>query len=187
MNISKIQPNKGQIEGLPANPRIIKDERYQRLKQSIQEDPEMLELRELLVYPLNNEYIIIGGNMRYEALKELGIEEVPVKIIPKETSAEKLKAITIKDNIAYGQWDFDLVGNEWNIEELNEWGFEMPDNVFNPIIEPKIDTSVVTREDIIKEAQNIADAIVKEKLMKELTCPKCGHNFYIQNEQTKSG
>lgn len=183
MNISKIQPNKGQIEGLPANPRIIKDERYQRLKQSIQEDPEMLELRELLVYPLNNEYIIIGGNMRYEALKELGIEEVPVKIIPKETSVEKLKAITIKDNIAYGQWDFDLIGNEWNIEELNEWGFEMPNNAFDPITDPTIDTSSATQEEIEKKAKELAEQMVKEQMTKELTCPQCGHTFFIESDK----
>lgn len=184
MNISKIQPNIGQLEGLPANPRIIKDEKYEKLKQSIKDDPEMLELRELLVYPIEEEkYIIIGGNMRYEALKELKIDEIPVKIIPKETPVEKLKAITIKDNISYGQWDFDLIGNEWDMQELNQWGFDMPESAFNPITDPTFDTSSATQEEIEKKAKELADQMVKEQLTKELTCPKCGHTFFIESDK----
>ena len=121
---SKLEVNKGQIEGLPANPRFIRDERYRKLKNSIEESPDMLSLRELLVFEHNGKYIIIAGNMRYRAAKELGYTETPCKIIPPETSVETLKAYTIKDNSGFGEWDFDMLANEWNPEDLNKWGID---------------------------------------------------------------
>jgi len=118
--------SKGQIEGLPANPRFIRDERYRKLKESIQENPDMLSLRELLVFEHNGKYIIIGGNMRYRAMKELGYAETPCKVIPPETPVEALKAYTIKDNAGFGEWDFDLLANEWNPEDLQRWCVDIP-------------------------------------------------------------
>ena len=127
IKLSKLIENRGQIEGLPANPRIIKDEKYAKLKKSIEEDPEMLELRELLVYPFNKKYIVIGGNMRLKVLRELGVEECPCKVIPAETSVEKLRAYTIKDNNSFGEYDFDMLANDWEIDELLDWGCDLPD------------------------------------------------------------
>ena len=124
--IGKIEPNKGQIEGLPKNPRFIRDEKYEKLKQSILDDPEMLQLREVLVIPYQDKFICIGGNMRYRVLKELEYQEVPCKVIPEGTSIEKLKSYTIKDNAGFGEWDFDLLANEWNIEDLDAWGVDIP-------------------------------------------------------------
>ena len=120
--INKLLLNSGQIEGVPKNPRFIKDAQYEHLKKSIQDDPEMLELRELLVYPFNDKYVVLGGNMRLRALKELGYTEADVKVIPKDLSAKKLRAIVQKDNKDYGSNDFDLIANEWDIGELTEWG-----------------------------------------------------------------
>lgn len=94
--ISKIVPNKGQIEGLPKNPRIIKNEKYEKLKKSLQDHPKMLALRELLVYPYGEKFVIIGGNMRYRAMKELKYKEAPCKVIPVDTSVEELKPILSK-------------------------------------------------------------------------------------------
>ena len=93
IKLSKLVENRGQIEGLPANPRFIKDDKYAKLKKSIEDDPEMLELRELLVYPLGNKFVVIGGNMRLKALRELGATECPCKVIPAETPVEKLRAV----------------------------------------------------------------------------------------------
>src|SRR5690554_1855902 len=84
-------PNTGQITGVPKNPRLIKDEKFDKLVKSIQEDPEMLHLREILVYPYAGKYVIIAGNMRFRACLEAGLKEVPCKIIPESTPAEKLK------------------------------------------------------------------------------------------------
>lgn len=125
--LSKIHLNKGQIPGVPRNPRFIQDSKFLLLKRSLEEDPEMLGLREILLYPYNGKLIIIGGNMRYRALKELGFKESIVKILPESMPPEKLCAIVIKDNAAFGEWDNDLLGNEWNATDLNNWGVDVPD------------------------------------------------------------
>ena len=94
--------NEGQVDGLPKNPRFIRDEKFELLKKSIQENPEMLALRELLVYPLGDRYVIIGGNMRYEACKALGYQSVPCKVLDEDTPVDTLRAYTIKDNAGFG-------------------------------------------------------------------------------------
>lgn len=124
IKLSDLHLNTGQIKDVPKNPRFIKDERYEALKKSIEDDPEMLQLRELVAYDNNGELVVILGNMRYRAMKELGYKEAPVKVLPAETDAKKLRAYIQKDNIAFGQNDWDLLGNEWNIEELQDFGLE---------------------------------------------------------------
>ena len=84
LKLSQLEANKGQIAGLPKNPRIIKDEKFKKLVKSIEDNPEMTSLREILVFLHNDKYVVIGGNMRLKALKELGYKEAPCKIIPKE-------------------------------------------------------------------------------------------------------
>lgn len=123
--LSKIESNKGQIEGLPKNPRLIRDGKFEILKKSIQDDPEMTALRELLVVEHNGKYVIIGGNMRFRAMQDLGIKEAPCKIIPADTDVEKLKAYTIKDNAGFGEWDWDDLANEWCDEPLSDWGVDV--------------------------------------------------------------
>ena len=124
--IGEIELNKGQVEGLPKNPRFIKDYRFEALKKSIQDAPEMLSLRELIVYPHGGRYVVIGGNMRLRACKELGFKEVPCKVLDEQTPADKLREYTIKDNNAFGDTDFDLLANEWDTDELGDWGVEFP-------------------------------------------------------------
>jgi DNA modification methylase len=126
--LSQLEVNKGQIEGLAKNPRLIRDDRYSKLKRSIEENPEMLALRECLVFPSGGKYVIVGGNMRYRAQKELGYTEIACKIIPPETPVEALRAYTIKDNAGFGEWDFDALANEWSPEDLSSWGVD-----FEPI------------------------------------------------------
>lgn len=122
--LSKLHLNTGQIKDVPKNPRFIKDERFAALKKSIEDDPEMLSLRELVAYDNNGEFVVILGNMRYRAMKELGYKDAPVKVLPTETEAKKLRAYIQKDNIAFGQNDWDLLGNEWDVTELEDFGLE---------------------------------------------------------------
>lgn len=124
--IGKIETNHGQIDGLPKNPRVLRDEQYKRLKKSIEDNPEMLTLRELLVYPHGGKYVVIGGNMRLRILQDLGEKLVPCKIIAEDTSVDKLRAYTIKDNTSGGEWDWDDLANEWDEAELDAWGLEFP-------------------------------------------------------------
>lgn len=121
-----IEPNKGQIKGLPKNPRAIRKPAFEKLKKSIETFPEMLELRELIVYPFEGKYVTIGGNMRLKACQALGISEIPCKILDKDTSEERLREIAIKDNVASGEDDWDLLANEWDTQELEEWGMFLP-------------------------------------------------------------
>ena len=126
--LTRLERNKGQLQGLPKNPRVIRDDKFDKLKQSIQDDPEMLSLRELLVYPLpdSDHFIVIGGNMRLAALKELKETEAPCKILPADTPEDKLKRIAIKDNNGYGEWDYDLLANEWSEELLVACALDIP-------------------------------------------------------------
>ena len=125
IEVEKLQPNTGQIPGLPKNPRFIKDDRYVKLKQSIQDNPEMLELRECIVYPQNGNYVVIAGNMRYRACRELGYRRLPCKVLSSDTPAKKLRAYVIKDNIAFGAEDWDALANEWEEQELVDFGLDI--------------------------------------------------------------
>ena len=136
LKLSKLEANKGQIEGLPKNPRIIKDDKFRKLVKSIEDNPEMTSLREILVYPYGDKYVVIAGNMRLKAMKELGYKEAPCKIIPEETTVEQLKAYTIKDNSGFGEWDFDILNKEWDLNLLEDCAIEMPDvDLDAPVIE----------------------------------------------------
>jgi len=126
IKISKIRPNTGQIDGLPQNPRLLKDDRFHKLVKSIQDDPEMLELRELIVVPKDGIYVVIAGNMRLRAMQELKMKEAPCKVLPADTTIEKLKAYTIKDNVPFGEHDWSALANEWDGEKLAEWGLDLP-------------------------------------------------------------
>lgn len=126
IQISKLEVNKGQIDGLPKNPRFIRDTRFEQLKKSIEDAPEMLNLRELIVMPHGKKYVVIGGNMRLRACTDLGYKELPCKVLPADTPPEKLREYAIKDNNGFGQDDWDLLANEWDEVELGNWGVEFP-------------------------------------------------------------
>ena len=126
LKLSELEVNNGQIEGLPKNPRFIKDYRYKALKKSIEDAPEILDYRTLCVYPHGKKYVILCGNMRYRACKEIGYAELPCYVLPKETPVEKLREWVIKDNIGFGEDDWDSLSNEWDEQELKEWGVETP-------------------------------------------------------------
>jgi hypothetical protein len=104
----------------PNNPRLIKDDKFTKLVQSIKDFPEMLDIRPIVV---NKEMIILGGNMRYKACKEAGLKEIPV--IVTDLTEEQQREFLIKDNVSGGEWDWDLL-NEWDKEELDSWGLDLP-------------------------------------------------------------
>ena len=124
---SLLENNDGQLEGLPKNPRYIKDERFAKLKHSLEVSPEFLEANPLKVYPLDNgHYIILAGNMRFLAGSEIGIEKFPCYIFKKDTPTDKLKEFVIKDNIPFGNTDWDALANDdWDVSDLEDWGMDV--------------------------------------------------------------
>jgi DNA modification methylase len=115
MNINEIKPN-------PNNPRIIKDYKFKQLVKSIQDFPQMLELRPIVIDENN---MVLGGNMRLKACKEAGLTDVPV-IHANNLTEEKKREFIIKDNVAFGEHNWDELANSWNVEELTEWGLDIP-------------------------------------------------------------
>lgn len=124
IEIGLIDYNKGQVEGLPKNPRFIRDSRYEAMRKSIEESPEMLELRELIVFPYQGRYVTVCGNQRLRASKELKFTELPCKVLAEDTPAKKLREYASKDNFLFGEDDKDILDNEWNKDELVDWGME---------------------------------------------------------------
>jgi len=106
----------------PNNPRLIKDDKFKKLVQSIKDFPEMLELRPIVV---DDNYIVLGGNMRLRACKEAGLKRVPI-IKASNLTPEQQKRFIITDNVGFGEWDWDILANEWDQEELIEWGLDLP-------------------------------------------------------------
>lgn len=111
------------IKQNPNNPRLIKDDKFKKLVKSIQDFPKMLELRPIVV---NDDMIVLGGNMRLKACKEAGLKEVPI-IKASELTEEQQREFIIKDNVGFGEWDWDMIANEWDQEQVTEWGLDIPD------------------------------------------------------------
>ena len=112
--IKDIKPN-------PNNPRVIKDEKFAKLVQSLKELPEMATVRPVVV---NSDMIVLGGNMRLKAMKEAGWKEVPVEIV--DWDEDKQRQFIIKDNVGFGEWDWEMLANEWDAEQLEDWGLDIP-------------------------------------------------------------
>jgi site-specific DNA-methyltransferase (adenine-specific) len=119
IKLSKILPN-------PNNPRLIKDDRFKKLVNSIKEFPKMMELRPMVV---DENFITLGGNMRLKALKELGYKEIPDEWVKQasDLTPEESRRFIIADNVGFGEHDWEMLANEWDIEELSEWGLDIPD------------------------------------------------------------
>jgi ParB-like chromosome segregation protein Spo0J len=118
-----IQKSKvSEIKLNPNNPRLIKDDKFTKLVQSIKDFPEMLDIRPIVV---NSDMVILGGNMRFKACKEAGLKEVPI-IVANNLTEEQQREFLIKDNTSGGEWDFEMLANEWDIEQLDAWGLDIP-------------------------------------------------------------
>lgn len=110
-----------EIKQNPNNPRFIRDAAFEKLVQSIKDFPEMAEVREIVV---NTDHVILGGNMRFKAMKAAGWTEVPVRIV--DWPQEKQDEFVIKDNVSGGDWDWDMLANQYDAGELEDWGLELP-------------------------------------------------------------
>jgi len=150
MDIKLIKPN-------PNNPRVIRDAKFKQLVRSIQEFPEMLELRPIVV---NEDMITLGGNMRLRACIEAGLTDVPV-LIAKGVSEEQQQEFIIKDNVGFGEWDWDDLANNWDEANLKLWGLDFP--MFNDAeIGDEQDTQLFVKVSI--EATNDTFIEMNEKL-----------------------
>lgn len=167
VSISKIKPN-------PSNPRIIKDEKFNKLVKSIQDFPEMLELRPIVV---DSDMVVLGGNMRLKACIAAGLSEVPV-IVASELTEEQKQEFIIKDNVGFGEWDWDVLANEWETADLNEWGLDlwMPqedislDGFFEE--DPKQGEKDPEKYRIVLEYSQEEGSLVKEKLLQIASSPE---------------
>ena len=152
----------GTIIPNPTNPRIIKDDKFKKLVKSIQEFPQMLELRPIVV---DSNMVVLGGNMRLKACIAAGLKKVPIIVADQLTDAQKDEFI-IKDNVGFGEWDWDLLANEWEVKDLFNWGVDIPSAYFDDDKEPEFD------KDLLDEA---LDSYINSKV-KQIT-------LYFDNQQ----
>jgi hypothetical protein len=140
-----------EIKSNPNNPRLIKDDKFFKLVKSIQGFPKMLEIRPIVV---NSDMIVLGGNMRLKACKEAGLKEVPV-IFADDLTEEQQKEFIIKDNVGFGEWDWEMIANEWDAEQLDEWGLDVPD------FAPNVDYSILDDEDVEEQLTDMTNGVKK--------------------------
>ena len=140
VKINQVKPN-------PENPRIIKDDKFRKLVKSIQEFPQMLEIRPIVV---NDDMIVLGGNMRLKACKGAGLKELPV-IMASDLTEDQQREFVIKDNVGYGEWDWDDLANNWDANQLTDWGLDIPDFVVNEVeaVEDDFDISDEIKSDFV--------------------------------------
>lgn len=133
------------------NPRVIKDDKFKKLVKSIKEFPQMLNLRPIVV---NDDMVVLGGNMRLKAVQEVGLKEVPI-IKASDLTEEQQKEFIIKDNVGFGEWDWDILANEWEADKLADWGLD----VWQQPVE--VDYSLLDEEDLSDELSDMADGVKK--------------------------
>jgi ParB-like chromosome segregation protein Spo0J len=144
INIQEVRPNEN-------NPRFIKDYKFKKLVKSIKEFPQMLKLRPIVV---NSDMVVLGGNMRLKACKEAGLKEVWV-LKADELTEEQQREFIVKDNVGFGEWDWDVLGNEWNVQQLGDWGLE----VWQP--EEEVDYSILDDEDFSSDLEDMKNGVKK--------------------------
>jgi ParB-like chromosome segregation protein Spo0J len=148
VKIDKVKPN-------PNNPRVIKDDKFRKLVKSIEEFPDMLNKRPLVVFTdVDDKYVVLGGNMRLKALNELKYDKVPI-IIADEWTEEQKNEFLIKDNVGFGEWEWDSLANEWDVEKLEDWGLNIP-NFTN-----EVDYSILDDEDLEDDLLEMANGVKK--------------------------
>jgi hypothetical protein len=140
-----------EIKNNPNNPRVIKDDKFEKLVASIKEFPKMLEIRPIVV---NDDMIVLGGNMRLKACKAAGLKEVPVMKASNLTEDEQRQFI-IKDNVSGGEWDWDMLANEWDVEQLEEWGLDVWQKP------NEVDYSILDEEDLSNQLEDMTNGVKK--------------------------
>ena len=149
MKIEKVKI--GQIKSNTKNPRIIKDDKFKKLVQSIKDFPAMLEIRPIVV---NEEMIVLGGNMRLKACLEAGLKDVFI-IKANELTPEQQNEFVIKDNVGFGEWDWDMLANVWEVEKLDEWALDTW-KINNTFTGPTEAEDIVTNNDTYKDTDGFA-------------------------------
>jgi len=165
-----------EIKRNPDNPRLIKDNKYKKLVTSIIEFPEMLEIRPIVV---NDDMVVLGGNMRLKACQEAKLREVPI-IKASKLTAEQQREFIVKDNVGFGEWDWDMLANEWDNSELNEWGLD----VWQP--EQEVDYSVLEDLDL-EETLEGKESNVKRAVLIEFDPEHYDQAASLINEARKAG
>ena len=148
------------VKGNPNNPRIIKNDKFKKLVKSIQEFPEMLKLRPIVV---DEAMIVLGGNMRLKASKEAGLKEVWIDIAEGLTEEQK-KEFIVKDNVGFGEWEWDMLGNEWDSVQLAEWGLDVWENQddiedIEEVIDFNEDVNFIIKCENLKELEELKDKL----------------------------
>ena len=138
IKLSQLQSNIGQINGLPSNPRFIKDARFNKLCENLKKYPKFLEQRPIVIKSWDRP-VVIAGNMRFEGLKANGLKEIPKEWIKtaEDFTVEELRAFAILDNVPFGENDWDALGNDWDSEELEKWGVVSFESEDDPAAEEK--------------------------------------------------
>ncbi len=173
VNISQIKENKN-------NPRVIKGYKFEKLVKSIKDFPEMMQLRPIIV---NDKNIILGGNMRYKASVEAGLKEIYI-VEAKDLTQKQQEEFIIKDNSSFGEWDWDILANEWNVQDLSDWGLDIPfDTDEKEIIneKPKNDNY---EEVVIVVAKNLND-LDKISNLYNLECVQINEDVKLQINKEK--
>jgi ParB-like chromosome segregation protein Spo0J len=109
------------VKSNPNNPRLIKNDKFEKLVQSLKDFPEMAKVRPIVV---NQDFVVLGGNQRLRAMKEAGWKEVPIEVV--DWSEQQQKEFIIKDNVGFGEWEWDMLANEWEADDLEKWGLDVP-------------------------------------------------------------
>ena len=154
------------LKELPGNPRIIKKDQFEKLKQSIKDNADYFEARPIILSDRTGELIILAGNQRYKAAKAIGMTEVPTILLPNLTE-EREKEIIIRDNVENGDWDMDILANEWDPAELEEWGVDVPEVKLpedqDAVTDADLDASEITIASASIYGQN-GDIILADKI-----------------------
>lgn len=171
--LSLIDQNEGQIPDVPSNPRFVRDEKFDALVRSIEEDPEMLYLNEIKVYPMDGRYVAIGGNQRTKALLFLDIDEIKCKVLDPASPASRIRRIINKDNYGYGENDQKILHDEWAefMDEFEEMGM---DDIFMDDIEEEIEENA---DDFSSKNREIDTDDFDEKMTIKLQFSVDEHRF----------
>jgi ParB-like chromosome segregation protein Spo0J len=155
------------VKSNPSNPRIIKDDKFKKLVQSLKDFPEMAQVRPIVC---NEEMVVLGGNMRLKAMIEAGWKEVPVEIV--NWSEDQQKEFIVKDNVGFGEWDWEMLANEWDAEDLDKWGLDVPifESMVNDIEFDEDSKGEVLKVHIICENQSEQDEIYNKMIADGYNC-----------------
>lgn len=175
ISLGKLVNNTGQIAGVPKNPRQIRNEQYDKLLQSLKES-DLTDYKPLMVYPQGGKFIVLGGNMRLRALRELKAETVSCIIVPEGTDAETLRKLVIIDNTEFGEYDWDDLANDWGDLPLIDWGVTIPWDA-----ETEEENSANE-----SEKRDLSDQITIEYKV-EVTCVNEAEQEQLYNKLTEEG